>query len=152
MVRALAWPQLTLRIHYAQATSSTDNGESAVALKPMGRESTEVRNREYQWFHKMMTCHYKQIKKQNNTKLKYLLLIVDIDECETMVCGPNTNCTNYGGGYTCNCEDGYVEREERDAYGSKGCSKSSRPGRLLSSFQLLCFVRLVSTGIRKLFF
>ena len=32
-----AWPQLTPMIHYTQATSSTGDGASTLALKPMGR-------------------------------------------------------------------------------------------------------------------
>ena len=69
MVRAPAWPELTWRIHYAQATSSADtgNGASTLALKPMGRVSLSPK-REHQWLHKMVTCHCKTLKKSSGNR------------------------------------------------------------------------------------
>ena len=55
--------QLTLRIHYTQVTESGGNGASTLALKPTG-ESTKVRNREYQWLHKMVTLSPQKLKKK----------------------------------------------------------------------------------------
>ena len=50
----LAWAiRVASIIHYAQATESTGDGASTLALKPMGRIN-QIQNREYQWLHKMV--------------------------------------------------------------------------------------------------
>lgn len=33
---------------------------------------------------------------------------VDVNECETQICGPNAICGNTPGGYRCDCEPGFV--------------------------------------------
>ena len=42
---ALAWPELTLRIHYAQGTKSTGNDTSTQALIPIGRVNRSPKQR-----------------------------------------------------------------------------------------------------------
>ena len=36
-----------------------------------------------------------------------LILLTDINECETNPCHANANCTNTPGSYVCNCSRGY---------------------------------------------
>ena len=62
MIWVKVWPESTQKIHYVQATEHADDGASTLALKPMAG-STEVRNRQYQRLHKMVTYHYKKAKR-----------------------------------------------------------------------------------------
>ena len=77
MVRALVWPELTLSIYYAQVTSSTGNGASTLALKPMGGVNQSPKQRVPvvpQIGHKIFFKKFKkvsvQVSKKNNSVSK----------------------------------------------------------------------------------
>ena len=42
----------------------------------------------------------------------YLILFVDIDECELAIDGCDQNCINIPGSFMCNCSEGYVLNED----------------------------------------
>ena len=47
------------------------------------------------------------------------LLPADINECESNAAGCEHGCTNFDGGYSCTCEDGYaLSRDLRSCLGN----------------------------------
>lgn len=46
---------------------------------------------------------------KNKIKKHFILLFIDIDECEPVnPCENGGTCENQPGGYSCNCENGYT--------------------------------------------
>ena len=60
---------------------------------------------------------------------------VDINECEYHLC--NQRCMNYGGGYRCLCDQGYIlAKDHKTCHGKGTCTR-------VSTFNVL--LRVVST-------
>ncbi len=49
-----------------------------------------------------------------------ICFISDINEClnSSLVCGPNANCSNYNGNYSCSCWEGYKVTKMNEAINS----------------------------------
>ena len=53
----------------------------------------------------------------------YLCLCLDVDECETDVCGNDSECSNSDGSYGCTCDQGYYSPlgHHHDCTGLSAC-------------------------------
>ena len=45
----------------------------------------------------------------NEKRIWFCSLPADKNECLDNPCDPNAKCTNYDGGYSCDCNDGYQD-------------------------------------------
>ncbi|XP_059847974.1 latent-transforming growth factor beta-binding protein 4-like isoform X3 [Hypanus sabinus] len=73
----------------------------------------------------------------------------DINECETISCGPRKKCWNSIGSYKCQCKDGYntinQDCEDIDECNSSPCAREATCQNTDGSFQCICSTGFQST-------